>query len=483
MEAATHNQSNGIASDDAISPDDIIIAVMGMTGAGKTSFISRCVGRDVGIGHGLSSKTQDVTVHSLKRRGRTVWLIDTPGFDDTSRSDVSILNNIAFWLSHAYRAKPARLLSGLIYIHSITETRVVGTAAKNIRMMKTVCGIGGLSVLWLASSKWDCVDHITGMDHERLLTSDPAYWGELIKHGATTWRHYDTKDTALRLIDDIITRDQRFVLAIQREMVDENLDVDQTTAGRQLGERVREEQKEIQERLENNAKKLENKLAQQQSAAAEVLRARQETYRAELAEKDLTLEAMHRNMEQLRREKAIEFENREREFARQRQEQNEKIARLDREIQELRAARLSAEQQQAAPQQRPSVPPRPNAQQRPNVQQKPDRQQQAPPPYSVYDNYNANANQLALAAQQQQQQQQRNEAIAMINAELALRALEEQTARQMQQAMAFQEMAFQQTLAATTGNMFYSGGTTNDVLYQGATQLATQAVASACVLM
>jgi 50S ribosome-binding GTPase len=142
---------------DAMSPDDIIIAVMGITGSGKTTFISRCMGEDVGIGHGLHSFTQDVAIHSFRRGGRTIRLIDTPGFDDTTKADVNILNNIAFWLSHAYRAEPKLLLSGIIYLHPISEPKMVGTATRNLAMMRLLCGEENLGVVWLATTMWGLV--------------------------------------------------------------------------------------------------------------------------------------------------------------------------------------------------------------------------------------------------------------------------------------------------------------------------------------
>jgi ABC-type uncharacterized transport system ATPase component len=39
------------------SPNDRFIAVMGVTGAGKSTFISRCAGQDVTVGHDLTSCT------------------------------------------------------------------------------------------------------------------------------------------------------------------------------------------------------------------------------------------------------------------------------------------------------------------------------------------------------------------------------------------------------------------------------------------
>ena len=38
-----------------IRAEDVLIAVMGATGSGKTTFISKLVEEDVGIGHGLKS--------------------------------------------------------------------------------------------------------------------------------------------------------------------------------------------------------------------------------------------------------------------------------------------------------------------------------------------------------------------------------------------------------------------------------------------
>ena len=185
--------------DDVMKSDDIIIAVTGMTGAGKTTFISRCVGEDVGIGHGLHSYTQDVAIHSFTRHGRTVRLIDTPGFDDTSRTDVVVLNNIAFWLSHAYRADPKLLLSGIIYLHPISANRVDGTAVKNIEMMKQLCGDQALSIIWLATTMWDHVSEEIGSRREKELRTTERFWGHFVQHHSSVYRHQNTDASAFAI--------------------------------------------------------------------------------------------------------------------------------------------------------------------------------------------------------------------------------------------------------------------------------------------
>lgn len=69
---------------------DVFIAVLGVTGAGKSTFISKCTEKEVSIGHNLQACTQEVGVFLCKSRDFNIYLIDTPGFDDTDRSDTDV---------------------------------------------------------------------------------------------------------------------------------------------------------------------------------------------------------------------------------------------------------------------------------------------------------------------------------------------------------------------------------------------------------
>ena len=98
----------------------VLIAVMGKTGTGKTSFVNAVTGRGLTVSHGLEaceyclstafplvclelSPNKTVGTHGIQAastniNSREVWLIDTPGFDDTHRSDVDIVSTIANWI-------------------------------------------------------------------------------------------------------------------------------------------------------------------------------------------------------------------------------------------------------------------------------------------------------------------------------------------------------------------------------------------------
>jgi hypothetical protein len=65
-----------------------------------TQFVNLVSGSELGVGNGLESHTSIVQPGKpFILDGRRVVLIDTPGFDDTTRSDVDVLNTIALFLA------------------------------------------------------------------------------------------------------------------------------------------------------------------------------------------------------------------------------------------------------------------------------------------------------------------------------------------------------------------------------------------------
>ena len=65
-----------------------------------SQFINLISGSNLGVGKGLRSCTGAVQVAgSFNLDGRRVVLIDTPGFDDTVRSDTDVLKMIAAFLA------------------------------------------------------------------------------------------------------------------------------------------------------------------------------------------------------------------------------------------------------------------------------------------------------------------------------------------------------------------------------------------------
>ncbi|CAM1505055.1 Fc.00g106920.m01.CDS01 [Cosmosporella sp. VM-42] len=189
-------------------PTDIFVAIMGMTGTGKSTFISLCTGEDVLVGHSLESCTQNIGIYQCRWSSDVdIYLVDTPGFDDTTRSDTDVLKDIATWLTNSYQ-KDLKL-SGIMYLHRITDHRMVGSAKKNLFMFKKLCG-----------------------------------------SGATVKQHNNSRDSAMRLLKTFVTKN-RVTMSIQQEMVNDGKALDQTQAGMELdSELLRERDKFRKERAE-----------------------------------------------------------------------------------------------------------------------------------------------------------------------------------------------------------------------------------------
>lgn len=93
-----------------------------------------------------------------------IYLIDTPGFDDTFNADMDILKNIAVFLSASYQ-RGARL-TGIVYGHRISDNRVTGSSLRNIKMFKELCGNDAYKHMVLSTSMWAKKDHDTAIRRE-----------------------------------------------------------------------------------------------------------------------------------------------------------------------------------------------------------------------------------------------------------------------------------------------------------------------------
>jgi hypothetical protein len=69
---------------------------------------------------------------------RRIHLIDTPGFNDTNRSDIEALGIIAAYPG-ASSANGVRI-HGIIMLHPTIDNRIGGSSMRNIEMMKKMCG-------------------------------------------------------------------------------------------------------------------------------------------------------------------------------------------------------------------------------------------------------------------------------------------------------------------------------------------------------
>ncbi|KAI6038325.1 P-loop containing nucleoside triphosphate hydrolase protein [Pisolithus marmoratus] len=233
---------------------------MGPTGAGKSSFIANATNREgEGVGHDLTSCTSQIKATKCEIEGFSVVLVDTPGFDDTKKSDLDILKLISDWLNAEYQTRP--ILSAILYFHRISNNRMAGTPLKNFRVFEKLCGKNAMSQVTLVTTMWDEVEPNVG--DNRLKELKDNYWKTMISRGSRTFRCNDARGTTmfgsedaggspmdlLRLIvqrkkeQESMGQDEEpgeGEVRLQEEISNMKLEIQETAAGRQLCSRLEE---------------------------------------------------------------------------------------------------------------------------------------------------------------------------------------------------------------------------------------------------
>ncbi|KAJ4194398.1 hypothetical protein NW755_003154 [Fusarium falciforme] len=207
---------------------------MGVTGSGKSTFISKCCGPNAtaSIGHSMRSCTSDVAIYPFVLSDScTVYLIDTPGFDDSHKSGTEVLNDLAAWLV-AFRVAKI-LLHGIIYLHRITDTRMQGSAKKNLLLFKKLCGQNALKNVVLATTMWEWAPSEMARSREKELIETSEYWGYMMKHGSMCFR-VDSPDSEKHIVQHLANHNNPVTTDLQTQLVDERRRLNKTSAGQEL---------------------------------------------------------------------------------------------------------------------------------------------------------------------------------------------------------------------------------------------------------
>ncbi|KAF9440912.1 hypothetical protein P691DRAFT_816432 [Macrolepiota fuliginosa MF-IS2] len=230
---------------------------MGPTGAGKSTFISTAIGRDIGIDHSLRSSTSRMSAIRVTIMDMQVVLVDTPGFDDTHLSDLDVLKMVSDWLQRTF--EKGLKLSGILYMHRISDNRMARTSTKSLNMFRRLCGEENFKKVILTTTMWpDTSDReatSAALDREGELKR--TYWLDMIKGGSRTLWFENTQKSAWRILDELIApcAEQRPIL-IQHELVTLKKPLQDTVAGQQLYDTV----KKLTESQMNNLRRIKEEL-------------------------------------------------------------------------------------------------------------------------------------------------------------------------------------------------------------------------------
>ena len=132
-------------------------------------------------------------------------------------------------------------LTGILYLHRITDVRMSGTTFRNLRMFGKLCGDNPASKVIFVTTMWDKTSQQDGQkDKERLQREKreqelmDKYWRPMLELGARTARFYQDKgNCAQDIIQKLVDSEARATL-LQEETVEQNRAIVETEAAKAL---------------------------------------------------------------------------------------------------------------------------------------------------------------------------------------------------------------------------------------------------------
>ncbi|TEB22470.1 hypothetical protein FA13DRAFT_1757292 [Coprinellus micaceus] len=191
---------------------------MGPSGAGKTSFINLASDSHLPVSSGLGSCTSDISISEpFVVEGQRVRLIDTPGFDDSYKSEGGVLTIVADFLAK----EQGRRIRSILYLHRISDVRMTAAAKKNLQMFQRMVGASAFPNIIFVTTRWNEVNGLVAESRESELRSKAAYFKPMVEAGAQTMRYMRTPECTRTILRQALECSP-VELAIQRQMVIED---------------------------------------------------------------------------------------------------------------------------------------------------------------------------------------------------------------------------------------------------------------------
>jgi hypothetical protein len=158
-----------------------------------------------------------------------VHLVDTPGFDDSFKNDAEILEGIAEFLRDVNNRRGT--LSGILYLHQITDARMKGSALKNLIMFQKLMGQRALTNCLLVTTKWGLVDPAVGMAREEELANNPKFWKNMISNHARVAKFDGSTESAIQIIESVAGL-EGITPRLTKELCRDGMQLKNTSAGK-----------------------------------------------------------------------------------------------------------------------------------------------------------------------------------------------------------------------------------------------------------
>jgi len=298
--------------------------------------------------------TTSAKLFSLQwRDGRRIWLLDTPGWDDTNRDDANLLKEIA---STLVQLSIQVELVGIIYLHPIVDVRMHGAAQRNLTLLRCICGEDAVKCIALVTTMWEVNTAMRAqyINRELDLLSIDKWWKRMRDQGTTHFRHEGTESSAKNIIDNVLMQHANhgpFTLQIQKEMLEEGRSLEETTAGREVYKDLNELRVQLQKQKEELEHEYKQAIQVQENQHMLQMSQQKNELEQKLQNAEKEQHDMHEKYEDMIKKKAVEHEEALRQLEAERDEAMRSMVAVEEEfyrIQEAREQDKKSFQQQTA---------------------------------------------------------------------------------------------------------------------------------------
>ena len=131
-------------------------------------------------------------------------------------------------VEYLIRYEAGSRLAGVIYMHRISDIRFTEISRRNFEVFRKLCGDSALKNAVLVSNMWEDVPEGVGEEREKELIN--TFFKPAIDKGAQYACFHNTADSAYGIIRHIMEKKELIALQIERELVDEGMDIADTAA-------------------------------------------------------------------------------------------------------------------------------------------------------------------------------------------------------------------------------------------------------------
>lgn len=198
-----------------------------------------------------------------------IMLLDTPGFDDSGRENLELLNEIISILYLLVLQKNEFRIHGIIFLHDISEVRFSGSQRKTLSILRALCGEECMGNVIVGTTRWSPEKPAKfKKEEEREKNFLAEYWRGIYR--TRRWIIENDNYVPLQIVNDLLAKPSVILLA-QKEMLKPPHAVGDTTVGKLVIPEAVLEMEQLRREFTEREETLKKEMAKN-SDEAEVLR-------------------------------------------------------------------------------------------------------------------------------------------------------------------------------------------------------------------